>query len=413
MSWEDRYQQGSFRGAKFLTESHDLEGGRRVAQHEYPQRDIPFCEDLGARGKRYSIECLVMGADHMEQRDALMTALDAFGKGVLIHPYFGQIDVNCETYNLSEDTSQGGLSRFSVSFLESGRAQVGDSRDDTSGASAAKAAAAQAAAPTVFANDFVVAGYPAFVEDGAAGLLQTFTISSTGAARLLGGAGKALRAYEAGIEQLDSAITLVRTPITLAETVRGVVRSVAGLAAVPLLRINALRSIFASPAKFRTVLGQTPARNRERDNQQAMINLVEAVTAAEIVRAAATTRFGSYQEAAALRDLLSDDLDRASYVAADRGDDDHANLLDSLRRAMIRDATARGASLARLFSYTPKVTEPALVIANRIYGAANVQARSAEIVTRNRVRHPGFVPGAIPLELLTRIDAAGGTGDAR
>lgn len=413
MAWQDRYQQGSFRGVTFLTESHDLEGGRRVAQHEYPQRDIPFCEDLGQRGKRYSIECLVIGADHMEQRDALMTALDAFGKGVLIHPYFGQLDVNCETYNVAEDTAEGGLSRFSISFLESGLAQVGDSREDTSGAAAAKADLAQAAAPATFASGFAVAGYPAFVEDGAAGLLQSFTSSSTDAARLLGGAGKALRAYEAGIEQLGSAITLVRAPITLAETVRGLVRSVAGLAAAPLLRINALRSIFASPGKFRTVLGHTPARNRERDNRQAMIDLVETVTAAEIVRASATARFGSYQEAAALRDLLSGDLDRASYVAADRGDDDHANLLDGLRRALVRDATARGASLARLFAFTPKVTEPSLVIANRIYGAAKVEARSAEIVTRNRVRHPGFVPGAVPLELLTRIDAAEGGGDAR
>lgn len=72
---------------------------------------------------------------------------------------------------------------------------------------------------------------------------------------------------------------------------------------------------------------------------------------------------------------------------------------------MVRDITARGATLARLFSYTPKATEPALVIANRIYGTVDIEARTAEIVSRNKVRHPGFVPGGIALELLTRVDA--------
>jgi hypothetical protein len=60
---------------------------------------------------------------------------------------------------------------------------------------------------------------------------------------------------------------------------------------------------------------------------------------------------------------------------------------------MVRDITARGATLARLFSYTPKATEPALVIANRIYGTVDIEARTAEIVSRNKVRHPGFCAG--------------------
>jgi prophage DNA circulation protein len=48
------------------------------------------------------------------------------------------------------------------------------------------------------------------------------------------------------------------------------------------------------------------------------------------------------------------------------------------------------------------VTQPALVLAQRLYGdPASVEARAAEIVARNKVRHPGFVPGGVALQVLS------------
>ena len=75
--------------------------------------------------------------------------------------------------------------------------------------------------------------------------------------------------------------------------------------------------------------------------------------------------------------------------------------LGALRLAMVQDVTARGGSMARLFLYRPKAVEPALVLAYRIYGDAG---RDAEIVTRNRVARPGFVPAGAPLELLAPLE---------
>ncbi|PTS90230.1 hypothetical protein DBR17_01670, partial [Sphingomonas sp. HMWF008] len=52
--------------------------------------------------------------------------------------------------------------------------------------------------------------------------------------------------------------------------------------------------------------------------------------------------------------------------------------------------------------YTPATTEPALVIAARLYAdPAQAEIRAAEIVARNRVVHPGFVPGGVALQVLT------------
>jgi len=65
----------------------------------------------------------------------------------------------------------------------------------------------------------------------------------------------------------------------------------------------------------------------------------------------------------------------------------------------VRDITARGADLPRLVAISMPATLPALVVAYLAFGDAT---RAAEIVARNAIiiRHPGFVPGGIPLEAL-------------
>jgi hypothetical protein len=167
------------------------------------------------------------------------------------------------------------MARFSVDFLESGRSLAGESTLDSQALAIAKADTVSAEAPAMFYGGYRVAGLPAYVEQGALANLQLFGVAAGDSARLLGGAGKALVAYEAGIAQLDSALTLVRAPITLAETVRGIVRSVAGLTTLPMMKIAALRSLFTTGNAFRAVIGETPARKVERANRLAMADLVE------------------------------------------------------------------------------------------------------------------------------------------
>jgi prophage DNA circulation protein len=401
MAWREQYQIGSFRGVTFRTESHNASGGRRGQTHEYPQRDTPYFEDLGRRAKTYDIECFVSGPDYMAARDALIAALDAYGSGILVHPYHGQIEVNAPQYSYTESTSEGGIARFSISFVEAGRLQAGETKTDTAVVANEAADAADTAALASFATRFSMDGMPSYIDDAMADLLKVFGISASQASGLLSGAGKALNAYQAGIALLDSAITLVRTPILLAQTVSGIVHAVGAMAITPLARLNALLSIFRSPSRFGAILGDTPVRRQQITNTNAFANLVRQTAAAGAVRAVSEIRFSSYEEAAALRSAFAAELDAAATAAADAGDDDHAEALDILRRIMVRDVTTRGASLARLFVYTPQLTEPALVIANRIYGADDVESRSIDLLNRNRIQHPGFVPGGRPLELLT------------
>ena len=120
MSWRDEFQPGSFRGAAFRTEGHELSGGRRLAVHEFPGRDEPLNEDLGRRARQFSVDCHVVGSDYRASRDALIEALEAAGPGLLIHPWHGQMMLVVQDYSSNESTEEGGLCRFRISFGEAG-----------------------------------------------------------------------------------------------------------------------------------------------------------------------------------------------------------------------------------------------------------------------------------------------------
>ncbi len=114
---------------------------------------------------------------------------------------------------------------------------------------------------------------------------------------------------------------------------------------------------------------------------------------AEAARTSSTIEFASYDEAISVQKRLTEAIDSELLEASDSV---YAVLAD-LRAAVVNDIRTRGADLSRIINYTPSRTEPALIIAHRLYGDAT---RADEIVARNRIRHPLFVPGGVALEVL-------------
>jgi prophage DNA circulation protein len=400
--WQAKLRPGSFRGVAFLTESHEASGGQRLEVHEFPERDLPWSEELGRKARRWSVEALVIGEDYIDQRDALIVALDAPGAGTLMHRYFGAVQVKCEEWRVTESSIEGRIARFSLSFVEAGEVLSADAKPDTTALVHDRAHAAQAKAKDRFTRLFSVAGNPAFVEGGAARLIAQFATVSAAAGLLLGGSGRTLRAFQAGLALLPAgAVILVRSAIDTAGAVQAIITALGALGGSPRVRVAALRLVASAPEHWVPVLGATPVRAAERANQAELAALITVSALAEAVVAASVLDFSSYEEAVGLRDALADQIDTAATRAADLGDDDQGETLDGLRRVIVRDVTARGGSLVRLFAFTPVMTQPALVIAHRVYGISETLDRADEIVARNRVRHPGFVPGGRALELRT------------
>jgi len=112
----NKLQTGKFKGVIFLWTSSNLSGGRKTVTHEFPNKNIRFTEDLGLLPKSFTIEATISNINYIQNRDALISALESEGAGELTHPTFGNLKVQVTTYTLNETISDLGNAKFSITF---------------------------------------------------------------------------------------------------------------------------------------------------------------------------------------------------------------------------------------------------------------------------------------------------------
>ena len=395
MSWKDKLIEGKFRDIPFKVESSDGEIGRRIALHQYPLRDKPYAEDLGRKARQFTLELFAIGADYMTNRDSLIKAFETKGPGLLVHPYLGEMTVTViEARGPRESTREGGMARFSVVFSESGDAVFPKSTSDSGRVVNDKADIAEWALQRSFTNEFDATGRPEYIPDHAKSLVEKVTAKLDELRQAIPGTPEDVTKFVADLQSFSASLeSLIREPADLAAEIYGLISDVALLPDRPLRAIKAYRQLWDALSGEPTIAETTASRKRQADNQQALQDLVHRAAVVEAVRTAATVEFSSYDDAVALRDELAEKLDDEMATA----DDDSYFALADLRVVLIRDLNARGADLARIVSFTPTLTLPALVLSYRLYADAS---RDTEIADRNKVRHPGFVTGGTELEVL-------------
>lgn len=395
MSWKDNLQPGKFRNAPFLFGSTDAELGRRVQLHEYPGRDLPFAEDLGRKARRWSLELYVLGRDYMAARDALIAALEQPGPGALVHPYLGSLQVVViEARGPRESTREGGLARFSVTFAEAGDNLYPSGVANSSQNVSDKAQLSNAQIRADFSYRFSISERPDYVATAAEQLISRAMATISQVSNAFPAVPAEAVKFVRGLGQASGGIAgLIRQPADLAAAIGGLVIDLARLPERPKNAINAYRVLGQFGQAEAVVPRNTPTRRQQSDNQAAVLALVHQSALVAAAEVASGLDYDSYQEAIGLRDELADRLDEEMSTASDPV----FFALQDLRAALVRDLSGRP-ELARLVRYTPAATLPALVVAYQLYGDAG---REAEIVSRNRLRHPGFVPGGQALEVLT------------
>lgn len=433
MAWRDDYRPGAFRGVPFHLKSSSATGGRRTVLHEYPLRDEPSTEDMGRRARQFSLTMTLIGPDYMARRDQLIEALEAYGPGTLMHPFRGELYVAVlGDYSCEESTEQGGLARISATFAEAGAAPRPDSVAVQGAAANAVADAVQDDALDEFQDTFEVAGWASHVAEqaeamlgealarvgeavgyaedrlgGVIGTVDALTGSILGAGGLLQGGGQ----FGALLQRMTASVQqLILAPGNLAGSLLGLVRSLSG--GNPLQALLAQMALFGLGDTSRRASGaagtgyRTPAQRQVAANRAAVYRLIEQAALSEAVRLAvskpgtvaapqrvAGVAFDNRDQAVEIRDRLLDELDRQQLTA----DPERYRLLARLGAELVTEMGRTSVSLAPLARITPPATLPALLLAHQLYG----DARQAEqVVTRNRIAHPGFVPGGVALEVL-------------
>lgn len=399
MAWRDQIRQAaSFRGVAFSVTDADTRVGRRTVLHEYPQRDVPFSEDMGRRARQFVVEAQVVGEDYLARRDALMRAIEQAGPGELSHPRWGVLQVVVQDYvSVKESHREGGLARFSITFVQHGENTFPSAATDTVAQVDSASEAADTAAANAFEGGFTVDGpgllettaLEAFQADLAASLAMARQVMST--ADLADWMGSL-----AGVTGTLSA--LLRTPVQLAQSLASLNVQLVTALNRPLQALAELEALFggnARPTSSAGLSGSTRSALAANETARADLQRSLAITAgARTLAVAISTEDLTAAQARQLRDRQLAQIDQE----CEANDPPPAVLraLMQVRAAISRDVQERAELLRSASTYTPAAVLPSVVLAHRVYQDAT---RADELVLRNGVRHPAFVPAA-PLEVL-------------
>jgi prophage DNA circulation protein len=393
-TWRDRMAPASFRGVPFHVDGSEFDGGRRSVHHEFPLRDVALVEDMGRKAREFTVEGHVVGDDYMQQRDALIGALEQHGPGELVHPYYGVRRVSVAAFRVRESSVDGGMAQFSISFHETETAAEFVALVRPNGfelVNLAAVAAEQAIRAKAASRSAV--SLPSSALGGIASVISNAARALDGSlAPIIGTADEAARVKKQLGDLVLEAGLLAARPVAVLDSVLDVLTAPiparAGISAL-------LRAFGFRPSEPRPP-ATTPARRQERALYDVVLEVVRTAIVVEAARLAPAADYDSYEDAVAVRDEIAAALD----AQIESADDATFAALEQLRAELVKAVPGIDSDLPRLSAYAPPATVPSLVLAHRLYGNLS---READIIARNRVRHPGFITGGRPLEVL--VDA--------
>ncbi|HLJ64912.1 MAG TPA: DNA circularization N-terminal domain-containing protein [Stellaceae bacterium] len=395
--------QASFRGAAFLFDAATTDFGRRVEVNEYPRRDAPFPEDVGKKARRFTLNAFVLGPDVDSARDALIAACETPGPGRLVHPRFGEIMVQCLDCQLNEKAKERGIARFSLTFTEVGPIAFAALADDTASAVSDAAAAAATAALASFTGTFSTADTAPYVTEAAQsdlGLALSSIIAAAStliqdpfsAFAFLGLQADVILGDAATIAALVAMVSFLPLPPPAPAWSDQRARGLMDNDTVTAVRKAQLQ--LSAPPPMPTIVTLTPDRVQQAANQAALFTLVQQIALTEAAQAASASSFTSSNDAIAVRDEVAEAIDAVVFATSDDG---VADSFTALRLALVADITTRAANLPAEQVITLKSSLPALLVAYRLYGDPN---QGDDIVARNKIRNPLFVPAGVPMTVL-------------
>ncbi len=391
MSWREKLGEGSFRGKPFHVTSVTYSGGRRGPLEEYPQRDLPYKEDMGRKGRTFPLEAFVIGDDYFAAREALIAALEEPGPGELVHPYYGKRRVAVETFRVSESNDEGGIARFSIEFVET---PVKPSQPtavvDPISKVRASGVAAKASVGAEFLSQYNSSNT---LKTSTAGVLESASEAMGSALAKVATGVQTLASVKRQINDFGSnAAALVNSPSVLLSSLLEIFETL-GTVVSGIDPIGALLAAYFFTPGTRPP-ATTTTRAREQANFDAVHRVIQRVIAVHTATVAIELTFPNYEAAVQSRTAITDVLDEQAEVASD----DTFPALHQLRADLTKAVPGTSGDLPRLLRVTPGFTVPSLVLAHSLYGNLNFEQ---DLVDRNNLKHPGFVVGAGELEILS------------
>lgn len=358
--------------------STSLTAGRRLARHEYPQRDVPYLEDMGRRAREYKVEAYIIGPEYMSGRDQLLAAIEEEGAGQLVHRYHGTRLVTVTECELTESTEFGGMAKFTLNFVEAGeQAQPSVGID-----SAAELVQVQDVAYDAIAEDFKqqfsIDGLPSWGVGDIQSSITDFLMLDD------------FRQIISAANGFKSKIgDLLGLPGSLASEIISLVRSLARV-------VDILDQPYVPTSLGAGSVQNASVRGVVQRQQSAVTTLVKRAALVQQAGLVSNAELSTGNDVQSARSEILRAFDEHDYaVGAPRPSAAVATSLKAVRTAALINLSRQSAALPRTYALQLLEPQPALALSYSLYG----DLRASDIVRRNAVRHPGFVPAGVPLQL--------------
>mgnify|MGYP000092971263 CR=1 FL=1 len=396
MSWKDKLLDASFRGVPFQISSHEMETGRRGVQHEYVQRDKPFTEDTGRKGKQYSFDAYILGTDYFEPRDALIKALETEGPGELVHPFYGRVFVQALNVRVRETAADGGMVTFSLTFVEAGESAFPAGAVDNKQVLLDKTEDFLDKVNQAFAKVFSVADKPQYVVDSAVKKINSVTDAINAQVAKVGDAQQKVAETNKRIQELrDKVEDFVHTPEKLASKIQDALRGLQGSIGNARNQFDSLATMFGFGKDDVPVAPVTATRVTEQQNNDAVNFLVVASTIPLAAQSAVEITYESTEDAGEIRAELVESLEELELDPM--VDDETFQIMYDTKAEVIKSVPPPSEQLPTIGEAKLLQTMPSLVVTYDLYENPIYED---DLIARNKISHPGFVPGGKELEVL-------------
>jgi prophage DNA circulation protein len=398
--WRDDLRQASYQGVEFCVSSDEATCGRRTVRHEYIGRDYPYIEDLGKAAREFSVEAIIVGPDYAEKRNKLMRACERPGPGILVHPYYGRVVATLVDIARFEHNKDVGAScSCALRFVRTDPVAISVPVSDELTETVSAAGRALDAINAGFQKAFDIASQASYVVDAARSKVSAAITAING----IKNQARKLSQFTQKIGQLTADInTLMLAPGDLVHSIHEVLCFDFGGGNLTnpynlqakLSDFYELSTLFTFGDDDGIPAGTAPSTVKEISNQAAIKDLIQTSAVIFAARTVVDINFASQNDAVLVRDIVIDKMD--SIMESTTDDDLYVSLL-SLKSAFVKNIEARAMVLSKLQSYTPIASINSLTLAYQLYGDLS---NEQDIIDRNRIQNPAFIPGGVALEVL-------------
>lgn len=388
--WTKTLWSASYRGQAFYFESDEETGGRGIVEHNFPNRDDPYIEDLGENPRYFRGTAYVHGDDADAQANRLIDSLLQRGPARLVIPIRGPVLVHCKNATRKHERDKLGYIAFQVEFVREGAAFGLVSIPALASLARVALGALGGVASSLLAGGLSLANVPDFVSAAARGTLgeglgaldllrETFPVDPVASLA----ARNEIDALVSGVAALSPA-----TLPALAGRVFEIVQTLAD-SMPPASAARAMRQFADQFPPVSPVPAISPLQGVQIGNVAVVSGFFRVAALAGETEAILRREFVARPDGVAARADLAMRFEAEMLLANGAA---HAALyraLDDARGRAIDYLSKVINDLAPVIEVESNRVLPSLYWSFRLYGDA---FRGTELAQRNLVRNPAFMP---------------------